>query len=282
MKQADLMLVIGTSLRVAPVSEILPQLPPSVPVLLINRELVGQPHCFDVELLGDSDVVVEYLSRMLDEESDDSVESKCQINDTGGKMTERISITPSVSSDPAHAAEIVASGGVVQWLPRPSTFLFSGFALPQSVSQDPSSSASDIESDRGCEVDGLDEGELDSNSGSRQMENLDGDEGFVGNGFEAGQCTHSRSESSEYGAHCEQEYVRDLAGSNNLLVIGENVVQDSPVQDGVMSRAAQEEEKDGAGRECVAVGSGGLYDSSWGIQRRRPETSIMASCRRPA
>ncbi len=281
------MLVIGTSLRVAPVSEILPQLPPSIPVLLINRELVGQPHCFDVELLGDSDVVVEYLARMLDEESVDAGGSKCNGGDTGGRTTESTSIKPSVSSDPAQAAEIVASGGVVRWLPRPSTFLFPGFALPHSVSHDSSSLASDAGSDRGCEEDGVDDGELVSNS-ARYIENLDGDEGSVVKGHEAdlaGECTHSGSESSECGTLCEQEYAGDLVGSSSFLVGREELVHCTPVHNGVMSGATneqeQEEHNDCTVRACEAVGSGGFYDSSWGIQRKRPETSIMASCRRP-
>jgi len=33
--------------------------------ILINREVVSQPNCFDVELLGDSDVIVEELCRRL-------------------------------------------------------------------------------------------------------------------------------------------------------------------------------------------------------------------------
>jgi hypothetical protein len=278
LKQADLMLVIGTSLRVAPVSEILPQLPPSIPVLLINRELVGQPHCFDVELLGDSDVVVEFLSRMLDEESVGAEGSKCHGDENGGKTTESFSINPSVSSDPAQAAEIVASGGVVRWLPRPSTFLFPGFALPQSVLQDPSSLESDIGSDRGCEEDGIDNDDIDSNS--LFLENLHRDEGSVWKGHETdlvGEYAHTRSESSEGGTLCDQEYVGDLVGSSSFLVTREEIVHETPAA--VIYE--QDEQKDCAVTACESVGSGGFYDSSWGIQRRRPETSIMASCRRP-
>ncbi len=282
MIQADLMLVIGTSLRVAPVSEILPQLPPSIPVILINRELVGQPHCFDVELLGDSDVVVEHLSRMLDEESVETARLERHEGDTGGKTTESCSITPSVASDPGQAAEIVASGGVVRWLPRPSTFLFSGFALPQScLSQDPSSAASDLGSDRGGEEDGIDEDGIDSDSASLHLENLDGDEGSTLNGLVAdsvGQYANASSDSSEYGTFCEEESVRYLGSST-----GDVGVQDKLVDEHVtlVTANTQQEINDAASGACEAIGGGVCYDSSWGIQRQRPETSIMASFRRP-
>ncbi|MCJ1426674.1 NAD-dependent histone deacetylase sir2, partial [Sticta canariensis] len=58
----DLVLIIGTSLKVAPVSEIPSFLPPGIPQLYISRE-----HCshvdFDVNLLGDCDIVVTELCR---------------------------------------------------------------------------------------------------------------------------------------------------------------------------------------------------------------------------
>ena len=283
MIQADLMLVIGTSLRVAPVSEILPQLPPSIPVVLINRELVGQPHCFDVELLGDSDVVVEYLSRMLNE-CDDAGSIRHE-DDSGGKTTEGFSITPTLSSDPAQAAEIVASGGVVRWLPRPSTFLFSGFALPQSFSQDPSPPSSDIGSDRGGEGGGIDDVDHDSDSAARHLENLDEYEGFTVKGLEADlvvQDSNLSSNSFECGALCEQENVGALVGSSSFLVTVEHGTVTVADGEGISGAAnTQQEMDDGSSRVCETVGSGGFYDTSWGIQRQRPETSIMASCRRP-
>merc|ERR1719154_963895 len=48
----DLLIVIGSSLKVRPVALIPSSLPPEVPQILINREPL--PHCtFDVELLGE-------------------------------------------------------------------------------------------------------------------------------------------------------------------------------------------------------------------------------------
>lgn len=57
--KADLLLVIGSSMSVHPVSCIPDLLPPSVHQILINREAVD--HCFDIELLGDCDEILETL-----------------------------------------------------------------------------------------------------------------------------------------------------------------------------------------------------------------------------
>jgi len=63
-EQADLLLVIGTSLKVAPVSEILTHLPHSVPQILINKTPVTHVNP-DVILLGDADGIIKYLSLEL-------------------------------------------------------------------------------------------------------------------------------------------------------------------------------------------------------------------------
>jgi len=58
----DLVIVIGTSLKVAPVSELVPFLPASTPQINISR--TGVPHVnFDIDLLGDCDIVVAELCR---------------------------------------------------------------------------------------------------------------------------------------------------------------------------------------------------------------------------
>lgn len=60
----DLLIVMGSSLKVSPVSEIMSQIPHSVPQILINRTPITHM-TFDVQLLGDSDVIVPELCRML-------------------------------------------------------------------------------------------------------------------------------------------------------------------------------------------------------------------------
>jgi NAD-dependent SIR2 family protein deacetylase len=60
----DLLLVVGSSLRVRPVSLIPGMLPAGVPQILINRESLG--HCrFDIELLGNCDTIISQLCRNL-------------------------------------------------------------------------------------------------------------------------------------------------------------------------------------------------------------------------
>ncbi|KAJ5183621.1 NAD-dependent protein deacetylase h.t1.c1 [Penicillium capsulatum] len=59
---ADLVIVIGTSLKVAPVAEVPGILPRNVPQIYISRTPVNHTG-FDIDLLGDCDVVVSELSR---------------------------------------------------------------------------------------------------------------------------------------------------------------------------------------------------------------------------
>ncbi|CAH1407969.1 unnamed protein product [Nezara viridula] len=62
--QCDLLIVIGSSLKVRPVALIPSSLPSDVPQVLINRERLPYMN-FDVELLGDSDVIIDHLCREL-------------------------------------------------------------------------------------------------------------------------------------------------------------------------------------------------------------------------
>ncbi|KAI5738051.1 hypothetical protein M8J77_002422 [Diaphorina citri] len=64
--RCDLLIVIGSSLKVRPVALIPNSLPPSVPQILINRERLSHLN-FDVELLGDGDVIIDTLCRALGE-----------------------------------------------------------------------------------------------------------------------------------------------------------------------------------------------------------------------
>ncbi len=60
--QVDLVIVIGTSLKVAPVSEVVPFLPSHIPQIYISRTPVSHIN-FDIDLLGDCDIVVAELCR---------------------------------------------------------------------------------------------------------------------------------------------------------------------------------------------------------------------------
>ncbi|KAG9248719.1 chromatin regulatory protein sir2 [Calycina marina] len=62
--KVDLVIVIGTSLKVAPVSEVVPYLPAHVPQVYISMDPVSHVN-FDIDLLGQCDVVVAELCRRL-------------------------------------------------------------------------------------------------------------------------------------------------------------------------------------------------------------------------
>ncbi|KAI9440774.1 SIR2-domain-containing protein [Lactarius indigo] len=63
--QVDLVLIIGTSLKVAPVSDIITHMPHSVPQVLINKTPVTHINP-DIILLGDADSIIEHLTEMLE------------------------------------------------------------------------------------------------------------------------------------------------------------------------------------------------------------------------
>uniref|UniRef100_A0A6I8NP29 protein acetyllysine N-acetyltransferase n=1 Tax=Ornithorhynchus anatinus TaxID=9258 RepID=A0A6I8NP29_ORNAN len=62
--EVDLLIVIGSSLKVRPVALIPSSIPHEVPQILINREPLPHLH-FDVELLGDCDVIINELCQRL-------------------------------------------------------------------------------------------------------------------------------------------------------------------------------------------------------------------------
>lgn len=64
--KCDLLIVIGSSLKVKPVANIPLLLPKNVPQVLINRESLRHMN-FDVELLGDCDGIVNELLMRLEQ-----------------------------------------------------------------------------------------------------------------------------------------------------------------------------------------------------------------------
>ncbi|GAC72814.1 TRAPP 20 K subunit [Moesziomyces antarcticus T-34] len=63
-EHVDLLVVMGTSLKVAPVSDVLGHIPHTTPVILINKTPILHM-ATDIMLLGDCDHIVEYLCRRL-------------------------------------------------------------------------------------------------------------------------------------------------------------------------------------------------------------------------
>ncbi len=62
--KCDLLICIGTSLKVAPVSEIVTQVSPDIPQIFINKDPVLHTN-FDITLLGLSDLAVEYICQNM-------------------------------------------------------------------------------------------------------------------------------------------------------------------------------------------------------------------------
>ncbi|KAI8915631.1 DHS-like NAD/FAD-binding domain-containing protein [Gorgonomyces haynaldii] len=68
--QVDLLIVIGSSLKVAPVADVKDHIPSQVPQILINREALPHMRSFDIQLIGYSDAIVKELVRLLGWEQD--------------------------------------------------------------------------------------------------------------------------------------------------------------------------------------------------------------------
>jgi hypothetical protein len=101
--QADLVVVIGSSLRVRPVSLIPGMVPSEVPQILINRESL--PHCrFDVELLGNCDSILTHLASLLGPDYEDLT--------NGDKLKELEKLPPKGMAD----VDLLAGGDAVDAL----------------------------------------------------------------------------------------------------------------------------------------------------------------------
>uniref|UniRef100_A0A8C5SC30 protein acetyllysine N-acetyltransferase n=1 Tax=Laticauda laticaudata TaxID=8630 RepID=A0A8C5SC30_LATLA len=78
--EVDLLIVIGSSLKVRPVALIPSSIPHEVPQILINREPLPHLH-FDVELLGDCDVIINELCHRLGGEYSKLCNSSIQLSE---------------------------------------------------------------------------------------------------------------------------------------------------------------------------------------------------------
>jgi NAD-dependent SIR2 family protein deacetylase len=72
--KCDLLIVIGSSLKVKPVANIPHMLPKNIPQILINRESLKHMN-FDVELLGDCDVIIQELLLRLEAKKQNEIDA---------------------------------------------------------------------------------------------------------------------------------------------------------------------------------------------------------------
>jgi NAD-dependent deacetylase sirtuin 1 len=68
--KCDLLIVIGSSLKVRPVAMIPQIIPSHVPQILINREALS--HQFDINLYGNADVIISHINASIDGKSDEN------------------------------------------------------------------------------------------------------------------------------------------------------------------------------------------------------------------
>ena len=64
-EKVDLLIVMGSSLKVSPVADVKDKIPHHVPQILINMESLAHMNGFDVQLLGKCDVIVAELCKKL-------------------------------------------------------------------------------------------------------------------------------------------------------------------------------------------------------------------------
>eukprot|EP00108_Taenia_solium_P002561 TsM_000843700 transcript=TsM_000843700 gene=TsM_000843700 len=115
LREVDLVLVMGSSLKVRPVSHIPDSVPAKVPQILINRESLSN-HNFDTELLGDCDVILELLCRQLGwsvDEDADGASSALQDTASPTKVDVSVPLSAAVAalSPEANVSPIHPEGG---------------------------------------------------------------------------------------------------------------------------------------------------------------------------
>lgn len=87
-READLLIVIGTSLKVAPISE-LPSVMRNVPSIFINREPVS--HTFNAELIGECDDIIKSIELALGWDADAAL-SIFDEDDDEGNMDDGVQV----------------------------------------------------------------------------------------------------------------------------------------------------------------------------------------------
>ncbi|KAG1738844.1 DHS-like NAD/FAD-binding domain-containing protein [Suillus paluster] len=101
--KVDLLIVIGTSLKVSPVSEILSHLPHSVPQILINKTPIRHINP-DIVLLGNADDIVHHLCEQLSWELPPPVGKRLEVPSLG-KLVKRTSSEMMGKTEPVRVAE---------------------------------------------------------------------------------------------------------------------------------------------------------------------------------
>lgn len=183
--KADLVLVLGTSLKVDPVARIPRFFRDEVPRVLVNRELVG--YDFDVELMGDCDAVIHHLQKQLkwDEEGEHDVKTDGGKANVGSKMGNE-NVEKRLDGNVKDGKVNINDGDMVEELERmefikPRRFLFKGAnASLQEVSDEESEDEGQVDRGRtggqaGVSVEQGCDRENRNGAGDRDSDNDGGD-----------------------------------------------------------------------------------------------------------
>ncbi|KAK1791053.1 hypothetical protein P4O66_002097 [Electrophorus voltai] len=195
--EVDLLIVIGSSLKVRPVALIPSSVPHEVPQVLINREPL--PHLnFDVELLGDCDVIVNELCHLLGGDFEQLCYNSSPLSEITEKppLPEKYTEVQSleVQNTDAGEASTESSEAITthQYLfQTPNRYIFHG-AEVYSCSEDETSSSCDSEGSC-CSGNGLEEEESDAEAASAPEQSMGDGENDVRQTICDSKCTTSLS-----------------------------------------------------------------------------------------
>lgn len=125
--------MIGSSLKVQPVAGMLERFAKDIPMVLINREVVGAPDEFDVELLGLADETCLYLTEKLGwtlPEVDPSKDTFSAPLTSGGSDASSLTTVAAPSHPAATASSPPPSTAAPIFIP-PNRYCFSGSVAPR-------------------------------------------------------------------------------------------------------------------------------------------------------
>lgn len=152
----DLLIVIGSSLKVRPVAMIPSSIPMNVPQILINREPLKHL-TFDIELLGDCDVIIGELCRRL--------QSEWQIEDIPVPALKEVCISPTRQNyQPLNDFASLDSSDLAE--------INNNFELSQGHTNGGPSSLSQSEESNSCDYRGLSAIKLDDSEDGSNPEQL--------------------------------------------------------------------------------------------------------------
>lgn len=107
--KCDLLIVIGSSLKVRPVAMIPNWLSPNIPQILINREPLYHMDTFDINLLGDSDGITQHLCSLLGESWQISTDHSVSLLSECSQLLDPPAAPPTLQAAPLSSTDQVTT-----------------------------------------------------------------------------------------------------------------------------------------------------------------------------